>query len=391
MNEVRLAIVGFGNMGSAHAACVHSGKIQGLRLAAVCDISEVRRTLCREKYPDVPVFSDAREMFAFGLADAALVAVPHRLHAEIGIQAIQAGLHLLSEKPLDARLSRARQLVDAANASDRVFAIMFNQRTNPLFRRAREIVRSGELGHLKRSIWIITNWYRSQRYYDSGAWRATWAGEGGGVLLNQAPHNLDLWQWICGMPKSLVGFCDIAKYHDIEVEDDATIYARYANGAVGTFITTTGEYPGTNRLEIAGELGKIVIEEGTLKWWRLRESEKGIRFSADSNSPAINMDYEEIRPSERETAHAGILQNFTNAILFGESLISPGADGLNQLELTNAAYLSSWLGNREIELPLDADRYDCELDARALRSKYHAAEADSVEVSVYSPRWQVNW
>lgn len=391
MNEVRLAIVGFGNMGSAHAACVHSGKIQGLRLAAVCDISEVRRTLCREKYPDVPVFSDAREMFAFGLADAALVAVPHRLHAEIGIQAIQAGLHLLSEKPLDARLSRARQLVDAANASDRVFAIMFNQRTNPLFRRAREIVRSGELGHLKRSIWIITNWYRSQRYYDSGAWRATWAGEGGGVLLNQAPHNLDLWQWICGMPKSLVGFCDIAKYHDIEVEDDATIYARYANGAVGTFITTTGEYPGTNRLEIAGELGKIVIEEGTLKWWRLRESEKGIRFSADSNSPAINMDYEEIRPSERETAHAGILQNFTNAILFGESLISPGADGLNQLELTNAAYLSSWLGNREIELPLDADRYDCELDARALRSKYRATEADSVEVSVYSPRWQVNW
>ena len=391
MNEVRLAIVGFGNMGSAHAACVHSGKIQGLRLAAVCDISEVRRTLCREKYPDVPVFSDAREMFASGLVDAALVAVPHRLHAEIGIQAIQAGLHLLSEKPLDARLSRARQLVDAANASDRVFAIMFNQRTNPLFRRAREIVRSGELGHLKRSIWIITNWYRSQRYYDSGAWRATWAGEGGGVLLNQAPHNLDLWQWICGMPESLVGFCDIAKYHDIEVEDDATIYARYANGAVGTFITTTGEYPGTNRLEIAGELGKIVIEEGTLKWWKLRESEKEIRFSADSNSPAINMDYEEIRPSERETAHAGILQNFTNAILFGESLISPGADGLNQLELTNAAYLSSWLGNREIELPLDADRYDCELDARALRSKYHAAEADSVEVSVYSPRWQVNW
>ncbi len=391
MDEVRLAIVGFGNMGSAHAACVRSGQIQGLRLAAVCAISDVRRTLCREQYPDVPVLSAARERFASGLANAALVAVPHRLHAEIGIQAIQAGLHLLSEKPLDARLSWARQLVDAANASDRVFAIMFNQRTNPLFRRAREIVRSGELGHLKRSIWIITNWYRSQRYYDSGAWRATWAGEGGGVLLNQAPHNLDLWQWICGMPKSLVGFCDIAKYHDIEVEDDATIYARYANGAVGTFITTTGEYPGTNRLEIAGELGKIVIEEGTLKWWRLRESEKGIRFSADSNSPAINMDYEEIRPSERETAHAGILQNFTNAILFGEPLISPGADGLNQLELTNAAYLSSWLGNREIELPLDADRYDCELDARALRSKYHATEADSVEVSVYSPRWQVNW
>ena len=391
MIEVRLAIVGFGNMGSAHAACVHSGKIQGLRMAAVCDVSAARRYLCREKYPEIPVYSDYREMFAAGLADAALVAVPHRLHAEIGIQAIQAGLHLLSEKPLDARLSQAKKLVSAAEASDRVFAIMFNQRTNPLFRRAREIVRSGELGALKRSVWIITNWYRSQRYYDSGSWRATWAGEGGGVLLNQAPHNLDLWQWICGMPKSVVGFCDVAKYHEIEVEDDATIYARYANGAVGTFITTTGEYPGTNRLEIAGERGKLVLEEGVLKWWKLREGERDVRFASESNSPAIPMDYQEIRPDAPETAHAGILQNFTNAILNGETLISPGADGLNQLELTNAAYLSEWLGNREIELPLDEDRFNCELDARALRSKYHAAENESSAESAYSPRWQVNW
>ena len=391
MREVRLAIVGFGNMGSAHAACVHSGKIQGLRMAAVCDVSAARRDLCREKYPEIPVYSDYREMFAAGLANAALVAVPHRLHAEIGIQAIQAGLHLLSEKPLDARLSQAKKLVSAAEASDRVFAIMFNQRTNPLFRRAREIVRSGELGALKRSVWIITNWYRSQRYYDSGSWRATWAGEGGGVLLNQAPHNLDLWQWICGMPKSVVGFCDVAKYHEIEVEDDATIYARYANGAVGTFITTTGEYPGTNRLEIAGERGKLVLEEGVLKWWKLREGERDVRFASESNSPAIPMDYQEIRPDAPETAHAGILQNFTNAILNGETLISPGADGLNQLELTNAAYLSEWLGNREIELPLDEDRFNCELDARALRSKYHAAENESSAESAYSPRWQVNW
>ena len=209
--------------------------------------------------------------------------------------------------------------------------------------------------------------------------------------MNQAPHNLDLWQWICGMPKSVVGFCDVAKYHEIEVEDDATIYARYANGAAGTFITTTGEYPGTNRLEIAGERGKLVLEEGVLKWWKLREGERDIRFASESNSPAIPMDYQVIRPDAPETAHAGILQNFTNAILNGETLISPGADGLNQLELTNAAYLSEWLGNREIELPLDVDRFDCELDARALRSKYHAVENESSAESAYSPRWQVNW
>ena len=391
MNTVRIGIVGFGNMGSAHAACIHSGKIQNLQLAAVCDISDVRAQLCRELYPEIPVFADYNEMFASGLLDAVIVAVPHRLHSLIGIAALQAGLHLLSEKPLDARLSQAQKLVEAAQQSGRVFAIMFNQRTNPLFRRAREIVQSGELGALKRSVWIITNWYRTQHYYDSGVWRATWAGEGGGVLLNQAPHNLDLWQWICGMPKSIVAFCDIAKYHDIEVEDDATIYARYANGAVGTFITTTGEYPGTNRLEIAGECGKIVLEDGVLKWWRLSENEKNVRLDSSSESSSVPFTYSEYRPTEPETAHAGILQNFTNAILFNEPLIAPGADGLNQLSLTNAAYLSEWTGNSEVVLPLDADRFDCELDARALRSKFRDPAASSVASSAYSPRWQVNW
>lgn len=391
MNVVRVGIVGFGNMGSAHAACIHAGKIQNLQLAAVCDVSDVRAKLCRERYPEIPVFTDYNDMFASGLLDAAIVAVPHRLHSLIGMAALRSGLHLLSEKPLDARLSQAKKLVETAQQSDCVFAIMFNQRTNPLFRRAREIVRSGELGALKRSVWIITNWYRTQRYYDSGAWRATWAGEGGGVLLNQAPHNLDLWQWICGMPKSITAFCDIAKYHDIEVEDDATIYARYENGATGTFMTATGEYPGTNRLEIAGERGKIVLEEGVLKWWKLPESERKARFSSQSDSPAPPFEYSEYRSEEPETAHAGILQNFTNAILFNEPLISPGADGLNQLSLTNAAYLSEWLGNREVTLPFDADRFDCELDARALRSKFRDPAADSATSDAYSPRWQVNW
>ena len=391
MNTVRIGIVGFGNMGSAHAACIHSGKIEHLTLAAVCDNNPTRLELCKQLYPEIPVFESAEAMFASGLLDAAIVAVPHRLHAMIGMQALKAGLHLLSEKPLDARLSQAKKLVEAAKQTDRVFAIMFNQRTNPLFQKAREIVRSGELGQLKRSVWIITNWYRTQQYYDSGSWRATWAGEGGGVLLNQAPHNLDLWQWICGMPKSVTAFCDVAKYHDIEVEDDATIYARYENGAVGTFITTTGEYPGTNRLEIAGECGKLVLEEGVLKWWKLSENEKNARFATGSNSPKLEIEYSEYRPERPETAHAGILQNFTNAILFGEPLLSPGEDGLNQLTLTNAAYLSEWTGNREIELPLDTERYDCELDARTLRSKYRDPVAGDAASTGYSDRWQVKW
>ena len=391
--KIRLGIIGVGNMGSGHARNILGGKCPDFDLVAIADINPARLRWAKEELSEnLECFLDAIQMLDSGHIDAAMVCVPHYDHAKYAIACMERGIHVMCEKPAGVYTLQAREMNAAADRHPEVvFGMMFNQRTNCVYRKMRELVHSGKYGRIRRVNWLITNWYRPQAYYDSGAWRATWAGEGGGVLLNQAPHNLDLWQWICGMPESLVGFCDIAKYHDIEVEDDATIYARYANGAAGTFITTTGEYPGTNRLEIAGELGKIVIEEGTLKWWRLRESEKGIRFSAESNSPAINMDYEEIRPSERETAHAGILQNFTNAILFGEPLISPGADGLNQLELTNAAYLSSWLGNREIELPLDADRYDCELDARALRSKYHATEADSVEVSVYSPRWQVNW
>lgn len=183
---------------------------------------------------------------------------------------------------------------------------MLNQRTNPLFQKARDIVQGGQLGELKRTVWIITNWYRTQYYYDSGTWRATWAGEGGGVLLNQAPHNLDLWQWICGMPKMVAASCDIACYHRIEVEDDATIFTRYENGAAGVFITSTGETPGTNRLEIAGTLGKLVLEGGKLKWWKLNQLEDVVRYSSDEDFLHVPFDYTELLPEGKESAHAGI-------------------------------------------------------------------------------------
>ncbi len=269
---------------------------------------------------------------------------------------------------------------------------MLNQRTNPLFRKAREIVQGGELGEMKRTVWIITNWYRTQHYYDSGSWRATWAGEGGGVLLNQAPHNLDLWQWICGMPVSVTAQCEVAKYHHIEVEDEATLFTRYANGATGLFITSTGEFPGTNRLEISGELGKLVLEEGKLKWWKLRHNEREVRFGSQLDFAKIDMDYTEIVPEEKETAHAGILQNFANAILEGEPLLSPGEDGINELTLSNAAYLSQWQGNVPVTLPLDGAAFDRLLAQRAATSTYHdAAQAGEDASGQYSQRWQVNW
>ena len=267
---------------------------------------------------------------------------------------------------------------------------MFNQRTNPLFREARDIVKSGKLGNLKRSVWIVTNWYRTQSYYDSGEWRATWSGEGGGVLLNQAPHNLDIWQWICGMPKKLYAKCDVAKFHNIEVEDDATILAEYEGGATGTFITTTGEYPGTNRLEISGELGKLVLENNILKWWRLKDNEAEVRFASKEGSPHIETEYLEIRPTEKETAHKGILQNFTNSVLSGEELIAPGTDGIKELTISNAAYLSAWKGEA-VTIPFVSAEFDYLLAERAETSSYHQNKGKALSGEGYSSRWSVRW
>lgn len=391
METIRLGIIGVGGIGSAHFHCVGEGRISGMTLSAVCDINPSRLDYCRSKMPDIACFGDSRDLIKSGLVDAVLVAVPHRLHAKIAIEALKAGLHVLTEKPEDITCSAARRLNETAAASGKVFGIMFNQRTNPIFAKAREIVRSGQLGELKRTVWIITNWYRSQHYYDSGDWRATWAGEGGGVLMNQAPHNLDLWQWICGMPIEVTAHCDRAKWHDIEVEDDVTLFVRYENGATGTFITSTGEYPGTNRLEISGTRGSVVIEQGRLVFKRLKADEREVCFSSDSAYPEIGFDTEVFEPKTAGTAHAGILQNFADAILHGEELLAPGCEGINQLRITNAAYLSQWKGE-SVKIPCDEAEYDRFLAKMQSQSLPKAADCEKQKTNEsYSERWQVKF
>ena len=390
MNIVRVGVIGIGNIGSVHTKYIAEGKVEGLRLSALCDIKSEKEAALRESYPDTPFFTDYKELIASGLCDAVIVSTPHKFHSEISEAALNAGLHVLTEKPVDITVSKAEHLNLLAKKSGRVFAIMFNQRTNPLFIKAREIVKSGALGSLKRSVWIITNWYRSQSYYNSGDWRATWSGEGGGVLLNQAPHNLDLWQWICGMPTEITAACDIAKYHNIEVEDDVTLFARYENGATGVFITSTGEYPGTNRLEISGELGKIVLENGKLKWWRLKCSEREVCFSAASNSPSIETEYEEIELSAAETGHRLVLQNFADAILKGAELLAPGTDGIFELSISNAAYLSS-KKKCSVSLPIDGNEFDKLLSELCCHSKSKQNDNEIEKNENYSSRWKVNW
>ena len=397
MRKVKLGIIGVGNMGSGHLKNIKEGLCPELEVAAVADINPDRLKWAREQLgEDLPVFSTAEEMLDSGLIEAALVSVPHYDHPKYAIECFQRNLHVMVEKPAGVYTKQVREMNEASAKSNVKFGLMFNQRTDHIYRKMRELVQGGSLGQIRRTSWIITNWYRPQAYYDSGAWRATWSGEGGGVLLNQCPHNLDLWQWICGMPEALTAYCDTARYHHIEVEDEATILTRYANGASGAFITSTGEYPGTNRLEISGTLGKVVLEGGKLCWWRLREPEDHVRFASPESFARIPADYEEILPEGEERAHAGILQNFADAILHGAALISPGEDGLNELTLSNAAYLSQWQGNVRIGLPFDEAQFDRLLAEHAAASRFAqdgaqrkapGGEADGR----YSERWRVNW
>ena len=353
MEPVRLGIVGIGAMGSVHAQNIVDGKVPRCKLTAVCDPKAERLN----RYSSAEGFLSVDDFLRSSETDAVLIATPHYSHTTIGIQALESGRHVLVEKPISAHKSDAERLIAAHRCSDKVFAAMFNQRTDPFFLKLRQLVQSGNLGTIRRVSWTITNWFRTEAYYQSSDWRATWSGEGGGVLLNQCPHNLDLLQWIFGMPASVRGFCHFGRYHDIEVEDDVTAYLEYSDGMTAVFSASTGEAPGTNRLEVAAEQGKIVIENDQFFFTRnevpmseFSRTDPG-RFSA----PAIW----DIRiPIEsRGPQHNGILVNFVAAILDQAPLIAPAREGIFSLELANSFLLSS-LENRSVQLPLDGALFE---------------------------------
>ena len=389
---VKVGIVGIGNMGSAHAKSIFSGNIKGMELAAVCDIAESKRLWADENLPGVPCYEDYKEMIDSGVCDTVIVATPHYFHSPIAIYAFEKGKNVLTEKPAGVYTKQVEEMNAAAKKSGKVFGIMYNQRTNPKFQKMREIVQSGELGELKRCIWIITNWYRTQAYYDSGTWRATWAGEGGGVLLNQCPHQLDLWQWIFGMPNRVMGHCKYGHWHNIEVEDEVTAYAEYPNGATGAFITTTGECPGTNRLEITGDKGKLVWEEGKLTWWKLAVPEREFFVTCKEGFAQPEMTVTEVETDNIELGHNGILQNFTNAILYGEELLAPGYEGINGLNISNAIHLSDWTGKPQA-VPVDGELFLKYLNERRATSHVKEEKEDSGKIAdlsgTYNDRWKV--
>ncbi len=379
MDTVRIGILGIGNMGSGHAKYLTAGEVKNAKLTAVCDINPDRLAWAKENLnEDVALFDDAMTMIKSGLIDALIVAVPHYDHPTYVMAAFEHGLHAISEKPAGVYTAQVEEMNAKAKECGLVFSMMFNQRTNPCYIKLREMIQGGELGQLQRTNWIITNWYRTQSYYNSGGWRATWAGEGGGVLINQCPHQLDLWQWTCGMPKRVRAFMQFGKYHDIEVEDDVTAYVEYENGATGLFITTTGEFPGTNRFEVDGDKGKVVIEGTTLTFYKNKVSNVEFCKNSEAGFGKIEYDVETYEFPDGGPQHKGITQNFVNAILFGEKLIGPGVEGIYGLTLSNAMHLSQWT-NEWVELPIDKELFYEELQKRIATSTYKKVVNAKVE------------
>ena len=363
MNSIRFGIAGLGNMGSIHARSILEGNIPRATLAAVADpLADLA------PYAPAKIFTSAEEMIRSGEIDAILIATPHYSHTSIGIDALQQGLHVLVEKPISVHKADAQRLIAAHKNPEQVFAAMFNQRTDPHYTKIRELIQSGDLGEIRRVTWLITNWFRSDAYYNSSGWRATWSGEGGGVLLNQCPHNLDLLQWLFGMPSKVRANCQFGRYHNIEVEDDVTTFMEFPNGATGSFITSTGEAPGTNRLEIAAERGRVVLEDGKIQWKRNEVTATEFRRTTQtyySGPPTWNID---IPISSSGEQHNGILKNFVAAVLDKTPLIAPAREGLHSVELANAMLMSAFL-EKTVEIPLDASAYEALLKEKIAHSK----------------------
>lgn len=353
-------------MGRYHADSLNDGKVPGAILGAIVDTSPAALAREVEKFPNVPVFESTEALLEARAADIVLVATPHYFHPPLARKALSAGVHALVEKPAGAYTKQVRELNEFASKSNLVFGIMFNQRTNAAHKKMRDLVAAGEIGEIKRTLYVITDWTRTQNYYDSGGWRATWEGEGGGVLLNQAPHNLDLVQWIAGMPSRIRAFCKFGRYHNIEVEDDVTAYLEYPNGASGVFITTTGEAPGTKYFEVVGDRGKIVLRDGGVTFHRtVQDVSKFIAESPDGFGQPETWTCEINARGGEE--HIGILKNFVAAVNNGTPLLAQGVEGINGIELANAMLLSSWIDGW-VNLPLDDDLYYEKLQERIKNS-----------------------
>jgi predicted dehydrogenase len=372
MTKVRLGLIGLGNIGQHHASYLINGKVSRAELVAISDSVPAKF----EKFKDLKAFTDGDALIRSGLIDAVIIATPHYQHTSLGIAALQQGLHVMVEKPISAHKADAERLIAAHEANPKlVFAGMFQLRAEPRYQKIRALIQSGELGPIVRMSWIMTDWFRTEAYYASGGWRATWRGEGGGVLLNQCLHNLDVLQWLLGMPTRVRGFCQLGRFHDIEVEDNVTAYLEFPGSGTGTFVSSTGEAPGTNRFEIAGTRGRLVLENEKLQFIRNESDMLQFSRSAPFGFAKPEVWHVEVPFANAANSHASLTQNFVDAILEGKPLIAPGREGIHSVELANVILYSSLL-EKTIDLPMDSQAYERKLQQLITTSKHEKRTAE---------------
>lgn len=381
MKKVRYGIIGVGNQGSYYASLIKEGKIPNAVLGGICDTNpkKIKALVDRLKLKGVPTFKNCTDLMDKKYVDAIIVTVPHYLHPIMAQECFARNINVISDKPAGAFARQVIRMNEASKKTKALFGMMFNQRTNCVYRKMKEIIANGGIGKLQRVTWIITDWFRTQYYYNSGSWRASWRGEGGGVLINQCPHQIDLLSWVLGeMPISVNAFCKYGHWHDIEVEDEVTAYLTYKNGATGVFITTTGEAPGTNRFEVSGTLGKLICENNKLYYYKNdKGSDYFIKHAKTSfDKPTTKMI--EVKTDGKNLQHVGILRNFTNAILKKEKLFVKGTDGINGVELMNAIELSGWLKGTTVGIPVNNQLYYDQLLRRVGKSKFKKIANDDV-------------
>ena len=375
MKKLRWGVIGAGGIASLHTNNILSGKCPEVQLTAMADRKESRREWIRATVPNAAVFCEGSDLIASDTCDAVLIATPHYQHPTLAIEAFRHGKHVLCEKPAGVYTLQVRDMIaEADKHPELTFGMMFNQRTNCVYRKAKALIDSGALGEIKRMIWVVTDWYRTQSYYDAGAWRATWDGEGGGVLLNQCPHQLDLLQWLCGLPTTVRAFCHEGKWHDIEVEDDVTAYFEYPNGATGVFITTTADAPGTNRLEITGTKATLICQDGKLIMKKLEMDEREWCATCQEGFRAPSYETIEVETDGQNGQHPAVLNAFAAHILRGEPLVADGREGINGLMLSNAIHLSSWLGH-PVTLPIDEKLFLEKLNEHRATSRAKTGES----------------
>ena len=381
MEKIKFGIIGVGNQGTYYASLFNKGEIINGELVAICDLqtAKMETVINNQETGNIASFTNYIEMLDSKLCDAVLIVTPHYQHPEMVIECLKRGVHVICDKPAGVYTKQVREMNEVAKKSNAKFSMMFNQRTNCFYRKMKEIIANGGIGELQRVNWIITYWFRTQAYYDSGAWRATWSGEGGGVMINQCPHQIDLAQWVVGqMPKTVRGFCKYGQWHDIEVEDEVTAYFEYENGATGVLIMSTGEAPGTNRFEISGTKGKLLCEDGKLYWWKNEEDSQEFSNSTKEKFGKIPYEKVEVETDGIITQHAGIINNFANALLGLEDLFVDGIDGIKMVELMNAMELSGWNDGEKIALPVDEERYLKELQEYCTVSRRKVADDSQV-------------